>query len=366
MKIPFVDLKIQYKSIKKDIDKSIFKVINETQFISGKYVKNFENQFSQSLSVNHVISCANGTDALFISLKALGIGSGDEVITTAMSWFSTSEAISLTGAKAVFVDVDIHTFNIDVDQIEKKISKNTKAIIPVHLYGNPVNMEKIVKLSKKYKLKIVEDCAQAHFAKYNEKFVGTFGDCGTFSFYPGKNLGAYGDAGAIITNNNSLAKKMRMFANHGSIKKHEHKFEGINSRMDGIQAAILSIKLKKINAWTKKRKNIAYAYNKLFKDNKSMILPNNEMLHKSVFHLYVIRTNKRNLLIQALKNSEIGYGIHYPKALPFLDAYKKFNFSKNDFPVAFKLQKEILSLPIYPELTKDQIFRIAKTLNKFK
>jgi len=363
MSIPFVDLKTQYNFIKQDIDLAISEVINKTTFISGKHVKKFENNFSKLLKIKNTISCANGTEAIFIALKALNIGIGDEVITSSMSWFSTSEAISLTGAKVVFIDVDINNFNIDISKIEEKITNKTKAIIPVHLYGNPVNMLKINKIAKKYKLKIIEDCAQSHFAKFKKNFAGTFGDCGTFSFYPGKNLGAYGDAGAIVTNNNKLAKKIRMFVNHGSIKKHEHKFEGINSRMDAIQAAILNVKLKKINIWNKKRIQIAKLYTKLFLKNESIITPSIEKNHINVFHLYVIRSMNRNKLIKKLKENNIEYGIHYPKALPFLDAYKNLKYTKEDYPNAFKLQKEILSLPIYPELKKEQIFKIVKILN---
>ncbi|SVD78190.1 uncharacterized protein METZ01_LOCUS431044, partial [marine metagenome] len=244
MRIPFVDLKAQYHSIKEEIDTAIQNVINETAFIKGKYVQNFEEEYAEIYGVKHCISCANGTDAIYITLKALGIGPGDEVITTALSWISTSETITQAGARVVFVDIDPDYYTIDTAKIENKITEKTKAIIPVHLYGHPGNMTDIMAIAEKYNLKVIEDCAQAHFAQWKGKYVGTFGIAGTFSFFPGKNLGAFGDAGCIVTNDDELAQKVRMFAHHGALKKHHHEFEGINSRLDGLQAAVLSVKLK--------------------------------------------------------------------------------------------------------------------------
>ena len=243
MNIPFVDLKAQYQSIKEEIDKAIQSVIENTAFIKGKYVQQFEEDYAEAYGVKHVVSCGNGTDALYITLKAMDIGPGDEVITTAHSWISTSETITQAGANVVFVDIDKDYYTINTNLIEEKITKKTKVIIPVHIYGQPVNMTEIMRIAKKYNLKVIEDCAQAHFAEWGNKYVGTIGDAGTFSFFPGKNLGAYGDAGCIVTNNDALAEKMRMFANHGALIKHEHQVEGINSRLDGLQAAILSVKL---------------------------------------------------------------------------------------------------------------------------
>ena len=253
MTIPFVDLKAQYNSIKNEIDSTIQKVISETAFIKGKYVLQFEEDYKNAYGVKNVVSCANGTDAIYISLKALGIGAGDEVITTALSWISTSETITQAGAKVVFVDIDPENYTFDVSKIEEKITEKTKAIIPVHIYGHPANMTEIMRIAKHYNLNVIEDCAQAHFAQWKGQNVGTFGDLATFSFFPGKNLGAYGDAGAVITNDKKLADKVRMFANNGALVKHQHKIEGINSRMDGLQAAILSVKLKYINKWTNSR-----------------------------------------------------------------------------------------------------------------
>ena len=365
MKIPFCNLKTQYLSIKDEIDNAIHSVINETAFVRGKYVTEFERAYAEKYGVTHCISCANGTDAIYITLKALGIGQGDEVITTAHSWISTSETITQAGAKVVFVDIEPDYYTIDVSKIEEKINEKTKAIIPVHLYGQPAEMDKIKDICDKYKLYLIEDCAQAHFAEYKGKKVGTIGNAGTFSFYPGKNLGAYGDAGAVITNDDELAEKVRMIANHGSLKKHEHEMEGINSRMDGIQAGVLSVKLKYINEWTKKRLENALLYNYLLKDVEGITAPEIRNNSTHVFHLYVIRTNKRDELQKYLKENGITTGIHYPKALPFLKAYDHFDYNTKDFPIAYQYQNEILSLPMFPEMTEKMIADVSNKIKYF-
>jgi len=352
MKIPFVDLNTQYKSIKNEIDSAIQKVIDETAFIKGKYVELFEKKYSEKYGVRNTVSCANGTDAIYIALKSMGIGRGDQVITTALSWISTSETISQVGATPVFVDIDPDYYTIDINKIEKKITNKTKAIIPVHLYGHPANMSDIMNIANKYKLKVIEDCAQAHFSQWDGKNVGTYGDVGTFSFFPGKNLGAYGDAGCIITNNDKLAETMRMYSNHGALVKHNHKFEGINSRLDGIQAAIILEKMKFINKWTEKRIKCASNYNELL-TNENIVLPSIHPLAKHVFHLYVIRSKDRNIVQKHLNKNGISTGIHYPTALPFLEAYKYLNHNPDDFPVSYQYQSQILSLPIYPELSNN-------------
>ena len=362
MDIKFVDLKAQYLSIKKDIDKAIADVINDTAFIKGKYVEEFEAKYSEKYDSKYVVSCANGTDAIYIALKALGIGAGDEVITTALSWISTSETITQTGAKVSFVDIDEGDYTIDVKKIEEKITNKTKAIIPVHLYGHPAKMDDIMKLALKYNIKIIEDCAQAHFAEFQGQKVGTFGDFGTFSFFPGKNLGAYGDAGCLITSSEELAKKAKMIANHGGLKKHSHEIEGINSRMDGIQAAILSAKLNYIDEWTKLRINHSRLYNSLI-INKKIEKPITKKNVKHVYHLYVIRSEERDLLKSYLKDKGIPTGIHYPKSLPFLKAYNYLKHTHLDFPIAYEVTEKILSIPIYPELKEEQIMYISKSLN---
>ena len=359
MNIPFVDLKAQYNSIKEEIDTAIQNVINETAFIQGKYVQKFEDEYADAYHVKHVISCANGTDAIYITLKALGIGPGDEVLTVANSWISTSETITHAGARMVFVDIDPDYYTIDPEKIEEKITEKTKAIIPVHLYGHPANLSEIMAIAKNHNLKVIEDCAQAHFAQWNGQNVGTIGDAGTFSFFPGKNLGAYGDAGCIVTNNDELAVKARMFANHGALKKHFHEFEGINSRLDGLQAAILSIKLKYIHNWTEFRIHHAATYNELLSSSENIVTPLTHEDAKHVFHLYVIRTDKRVELRSHLKQSGVSTGIHYPTALPFLKAYEHLGHVPADFPVAYEYTGNILSLPMFPELTVEAIQKVV-------
>lgn len=364
MKVPFVDLKAQYQTIKNEIDDAIRSVIEDTAFIRGKYVAEFETAYAEKYGVKHCISCANGTDAIYITLKMLGVGPGDEVITVANSWISTSETISQTGAKPVFVDIDQY-YNIDVAKIEEKITPRTKAILPVHLYGQPAEIDKIKHICDIHKLYLVEDCAQAHFAEYKGKKVGTFGIAGTFSFYPGKNLGAYGDAGAIITNDNELAKKVMMYANHGALRKHFHEIEGVNSRMDGLQAAILSAKLPYIEKWNQKRYSNGLLYNKHLKKCKEIQIPELRPDSTHIFHLYVIRTEKRDELQKYLKEHGIETAIHYPAALPFLKAYEYLGHRPEDFPVAYKYQREILSLPMYPELTEDMIQYVVTRIREF-
>jgi dTDP-4-amino-4,6-dideoxygalactose transaminase len=365
MNIPFVNLKAQYSKIKTEIDESIKNVIEDTAFIRGEYVEKFEKDFSKVYGVKHVVSCANGTDAIYISLKALGIGIGDEVITTASSWISTSETISQTGAKVVFVDIDPNHYVINPDKIEEAITKNTKAIIPVHLYGHPANMTKILKIAKKYNIQVIEDCAQAHFSTWNKKNVGTYGIAGTFSFYPGKNLGAYGDAGCIISDDHDFAKKAKMYANHGALKKHFHDIEGINSRMDGIQASILSVKLRYINEWTALRQENAKLYDNLLSPLQQVITPYVDEKAQHVYHLYVIRTKNRESLVGHLKSKNISTSIHYPTPLPFLKAYDYLNHTKEQFPVVFKQQKEILSIPMFPELSVEEIKYVVNSINQF-
>ncbi len=363
--IPFVDLKAQYLSIKSEIDDAIKNVINDTAFIKGKYVDRFEKQYSEIYGVKNVISCANGTDAIYIALKSIGIKQGDEVITVANTWISTSETITQSGGKPVFVDYDIQSFTVNPQKIESKINSKTKALIVVHLYGNPCEMDIITEICKRNKIHLIEDCAQAHFAKWNGKKVGTFGMAGTFSFFPGKNLGAYGDAGAIITDNDELALKMRKFSNHGQIVKHKHEIEGINSRLDGMQAAILSAKLPYIKKWSKKRLDAAILYNDLLSNIDSIRTPiiRENIFH--VFHLYVILAKNRNDLSEFLNSKGIATGIHYPTPLPFLDAYKYLNHKPSDFPIAYKNQNKILSLPIYPEISNEQIKYICSSIKNF-
>ena len=364
MKIPFVDLKTQYFSIKDEIDDAIESVIRETAFIKGRFVRDFEDGFSQLLNINNCVSCANGTDAIYIALKALGISSGDEVITVSNTWISTAETITQAGATPIFIDVD-KFYNIDVSKIEQKINKNTKAIIAVHLYGLPSKIKEISQICKKYNLKLIEDCAQAHLAEYNNKLVGTYGDIATFSFFPGKNLGAYGDAGAIITDNSDYADFCRKFSNHGSLIKHKHVMEGINSRLDGLQAAILSVKMKYIKKWTDQRINNAHYYDSLFKQVDYVTSPEKYKDSKHVYHLYVVKCNKRDLLMKYLEKKGISVAIHYPVPLPFLEAYRYLDLSINDFPESYNNQQQILSLPMFPELTENQMDYVFTSIANF-
>jgi dTDP-4-amino-4,6-dideoxygalactose transaminase len=365
MKIPLVDLYAQYKTIKKEVDDAIQAVIKDSAYIKGKYVEKFENEFANSLRVKHCVGVANGTDALFIALKSLGIGKGDEVITVANSWISTSETISQAGAKPVFVDIEENYFTINPLLIEKNITKNTKAIIPVNLYGQPADIKAIKRICRKHKLILLEDCAQAHYATLNNKYVGTFGITGTFSFYPGKNLGAYGDAGALITNNDKLAKSMRMFANHGALIKHQHSIEGINSRLDGIQAAILTVKLNHIKRWTNDRIKRAAYYNRKLSNIPQITIPKVRPKAKHVYHLYVILAENRDELREYLSEHDVATGVHYPTPLPFLKAYKKYRYKRGDFPIASKYQSKLLSLPLYPELSIKEIDFIVSKIKNF-
>lgn len=364
MNVPFVDLKAQYQSIKSEIDPAIQAVIGETAFVGGKYVEGFEKAFAEKYGVKHCISCANGTDAIFIALKALGIGPGDEVITAANSFIATSEAITQTGAKPVFVDIDVY-FHIDPDEIEAKITPRTKAIIPVHLFGQAADLAAVKAICDKHSLFLVEDCAQSHFSTYKSRKTGTFGIAGTFSFYPGKNLGAYGDGGAIITDHDEFARNARLFANHGSLQKYIHEIEGVNSRLDAIQAAVLKIKLGHIDEWNKARNGHALKYNELLDGAANIKTPRLRPDTFHIFHLYVIRAERRDDLAAFLKTKGIATGIHYPYALPLVQAYRYLRHQPSEFPVAHECQGQILSLPMYPELGVEHIAYVAESIREF-
>jgi dTDP-4-amino-4,6-dideoxygalactose transaminase len=365
MIIPFVDLKAQYKNIQASIDAAIAGVISETAFIGGRYVKEFEQQYSALYGVKHVLPCANGTDSLYIIMKMLGIGQGDEVITVANSWISSSETISQTGAKPVFIDAHPEYYSMDETQLENKITSKTKAVISVHLHGQICDVETIQSVCNKFNIHLIEDCAQAHFSEYKGVRAGMTGIAASFSFFPGKNLGAYGDAGCMVTSNDLLAEKCRMFANHGALVKHFHQMEGVNSRMDGMQAAILSAKLPYVLDWTSKRIVNASLYNHYLGNIEEIILPKLRPGSRHTYHLYVIRTKKREELKNYLLEKGIETAIHYPTPLPFLPAYQKMGHTREDFPVSSSLQPEILSLPMYAELTEEMIVYISSTIKNF-
>lgn len=365
MNIPFVDLKAQYHSIKNEMDTAISNVINETAFIGGKYVKEFEKNFAELYGVKHCISVANGTDSLYILMKMLGIEKGDEVITVANSWISSSETISQTGATPVFVDVCKDYYSIDETKFEAAITNKTKALILVHLQGQMANIEAIKPICDKHNIALIEDCAQSHFSEQNGKRAGTIGIAGSFSFYPGKNLGAYGDAGCIITNDDNLAEKCRMYANHGALKKHHHQIEGINSRLDGLQAAILNTKLPHILKWTEQRIANAKKYDEALQGVTQIITPKVRPNSKHTFHLYVVQVERREELMQYLKDKGVETAIHYPTILPGLPCYNYLGKTAQDFPVASAIQNKILSLPLYPELNSEQINYIADCIKQF-
>lgn len=356
-------LYLQHKRILKKIFIQIKKVFYKSAFIRGPFVGKFEKQFAKVVGAKYCISCGNGTDALYIALKAIGIKPGDEVITSAHSWISTSETISQIGAKVVFIDTDKDTFTINPTEIENKISKKTKAIVAVHLFGHPANMNKICRVAKKYKLKIIEDCAQAHLARFKNKHVGTFGEIGTFSFFPGKNLGAAGDAGCIVTNKKKHASFCRLFSDHGG--KGIHVIEGINSRLDGIQAAILSLKLPFLKKWTLRRIAIAAKYSEKLKHLPNIILPITKKNCVHVFHQYTIKYPERDKLQKYLENKKIFCTVNYPVALPFLKAYRHLNLNTYNFPNAKKNQETLLCLPVYPELTEKEQNKIINAIKKF-
>jgi len=364
MKIPFVDLKAQYLSIESEIDQAIKRVILDSAFIKGKYVLRFEKEFAEYCGTGFCIGVGNGTDALVIAMKALGIGKGDEVITAANSFIATSEAITTAGANVKFVDCDPVTYNIDVSKIEEKVTEKTRAIIPVHLYGQPADMDEINRIAEKHNLYVIEDAAQAHGAEYRGKKVGSLGHIGCFSFYPGKNLGAYGDAGAIVTNDHDLTDRCRMLANHGRLEKYSHVIEGQNSRLDGMQAAILSVKLKHLDSWSMERNRVADYYSKSLPD-EVLKLPEKMEDATHVYHLFVVQVEKRDELIKFLSDKGISTGIHYPIPLPFQKAYAHLGHRPSDFPVSERLSHSILSLPVFAELTEEQMGCVVSGIREF-
>lgn len=363
--VPFVDLKLQYRSIRQEINKGIEKIVNQSNFILGKEVDCFEKDFAAYCDSKFCTGVASGTEAIHLALKALGIGKGDEVITVANTFIATVLAISYVGANPVLVDVDPKTYNINLDQIESKITERTKAIMPVHLYGRSISMTKLMNIAEKHNLHVIEDACQAHGALWNGKKVGSFGIIGCFSFYPGKNLGAYGDGGSIVTSNQELYEKLKMMRNYGSPKKYHHEFIGYNSRLDTIQAAVLSVKLRYLDEWNKRRFNNAKLYNKKLNGIGDLVLPDTGDAGSHVFHLYVIRTKKRDDLLRYLNENGIQCGIHYPIPIYSLKAYSSLGLKKEEFPITEQFSKEILSLPMFPELTEEQIDRVVEFIKKF-
>jgi dTDP-4-amino-4,6-dideoxygalactose transaminase len=362
--IPFLDLDAQYRNLKEEIQKGINRVLENKSFILGHEVLEFEKEFGAFSQTRNVIGVSNGTDALLLALDALGVGPGDEVITTPYTFISTAEVIVQRGAKPVFVDICQSDFNIDPEQIKPKISLKTKAIIAVHLYGQPARMKEICVLAKEKNIAVIEDSAQAHGAKIDGKPIGTFGDIATFSFYPGKNLGAYGDAGAVTSQNDELAHKMRLLRDHGRSEKYIHKIMGYNCRMDGIQAAILRAKLPHLKDWTRKRQENAQILREMLKGTNGLILPQHFPNAQSVIHLFVIRHKKRDSIQKFLEEKGITTLVHYPLGLHRQPCFKYLELNKNDFPNTEAVSQEVLSIPCYPELESQQLKYIATSLKQ--
>jgi len=362
--VKFLDLVAQYQSIQQEIDTAIHDVIAKSAFIGGEYVANFEKEFAQYVGVEYCLGVANGTDALEIAIEALNLPQGSEIIVPANSFIASSEAVTRQGHKVVFADCDSQSYVISIEDINKRITAKTKAIIAVHLYGHPCDMESLQQIAKQHNLYIIEDCAQSHGAQFKGQSVGSIGDIATFSFYPGKNLGAYGDGGAITTNNAELAKKCRMIANHGRIAKYDHEFEGRNSRLDGLQAAILSVKLKHLPRWTEKRIAVADYYLANLKDVQQIVLPVRQAWAKQVYHLFVIRTEKRDDLAKFLADKGIQTGIHYPISLPKLKAYD-YTAQATEPMFANQTDTTLLSLPIGEHLNEQDLEKVVAAIKEY-
>lgn len=365
MQVNFIDLKKQYLSIKPEIDAAIQDVLDQTAFAGGPFVDAFEKNFALAHHSKHCIAVNSGTAALHALLMALEIGPGDEVIVPANTFFATPQAVSLVGATPVFVDCEEEYYNIDPDNIEKAITSKTKAVFAVHLYGQAAQMATIKKIADKHGILLLEDCAQAHLAMYGDKTVGNFGLAGCFSFYPGKNLGAYGEGGAIITNDDELATKLKLIRSHGSEQKYYHEMIGHNFRMEGLQGAILNVKIKYLPEWTEKRIKNAAIYNQLLKEAGNIITPQVLPDVKHVYHCYVIRTTRRNELIKFLSENGVATGIHYPIPCHLQKAYSGMNLRKGSLPVSEKVAEEIISLPMSEQLQEAEIEFICKKIRSF-
>jgi len=365
MNVTLVDLVAQYNHIKNEMDKAIHAVLDSGHFVLGEASKEFENNLAEYNSIKHALGCASGTDALQLALMAHGIGAGDEVISIPMTFIATIEVMVLLGIKPVFVDVDPQTYCIDPNQIEAKITNETKAIVPVHLYGQAADMDPIMEIAKKHNLVVIEDCAQAIGAKYKDRKTCTLGDIGCISFFPGKNLGAYGDGGAVMTNDDDIADKIRKIRVHGSASKYQHELLGINSRLDSIQAAVLNVKLKYIDGWNEKRRQHAVRYSELLKDVKDVVFPFTPSYNQHVYHQYTLQVNDRSDLQTFLREKGVATGIHYPIPLHLQPAFKNMGHKEGDFPVSEKISSKVISLPMYPELPKDHQDYVVEQIYNF-
>jgi dTDP-4-amino-4,6-dideoxygalactose transaminase len=368
MPIPFVDLEAQYLTIRPEIDEAMRRVLARSSFIGGDDVEAFAREFADYCAAGpeptgplHCATCGNGTDALYLALRALGVGPGDEVITVAHTFIATTEAIGLTGARPVFVDVLPTTLLMDPAALEAAVTPRTRAVVPVHLYGQPCPMDEVLAVARRHGLKVVEDAAQAHGAHWRGRRVGGLGDLACFSFYPGKNLGAYGDAGAVVGADADLVRRVRMLANHGRLEKYTHEVEGVNSRLDGLQAAVLRVKLRHLDAWNAARKAHAAAYRAALA-GADLALPVTAPGADPVWHLFVVRTPRRDALRDRLKRHGVATGVHYPLPLHLQPAYAHLGLGPGALPVTERAAGEILSLPMYPEMTPEHVARVAEAV----
>ena len=364
MHIPFVDLRAQYTSLTPEVQQAISAVLERGDFVLGEAVALFEAEFAAYCEAGYAVGVDSGTSALELALRAIGIGPGDEVITVANTFIATAFAVSYTGARPVFVDVDPHTYNMDVSRIEEAVTARTKAIIPVHLYGQPADMDPILEIARQHNLAVIEDACQAHGARYKGKRVGSLGRAAAFSFYPSKNLGAYGDGGMFVTNDQGIADRVRMLRNHGQRAKYQHLLQGYNRRLDSIQAAVLRVKLKHLDGWNASRRRCAQMYNELL-GRDLVVTPVEADYAEAVYHLYVIRTQERDGLQTHLHSKGIDTGIHYPIPIHKQPAYQDLAYDKQRLPITEACAREALSLPMYPELSNESIAYVARAIEDF-
>ncbi len=363
MKVPFLDLKAHHAPLIEKFDRAIREVIESSAFAGGPFVEKFEEEFAAFCGSSYAIGVGNGTDALWLTLLALGIGEGDEVITVPNTFIATAEAIAYCKARPVFVDVDQDTFTMNPAELEKSLTERTKAIIPVHLFGQPADMDPILEFALAYGLFVIEDAAQAHGAEYKGRKAGTMGDAGCFSFYPGKNLGAFGEAGAVVTNDPELRKQIQMLRDHGQSRKYYHAMMGWNCRMDGIQAAVLSIKLRHLDEANSLRREHAFEYNRAFAGIDEVLTPFEAKYARHVYHVYAIRVQERDAVLRHLQEKGVGCAVHYPVPIHLQEASRNLGYTKGAFPIAENLAEEFLSLPMFPELTEEQIEYVARCVS---
>ncbi|OHB64508.1 MAG: erythromycin biosynthesis sensory transduction protein eryC1 [Planctomycetes bacterium RBG_13_60_9] len=365
MKVPFLDLKAQYDSIREEISRALQEVLEQTAFAGGPFVTRFEEEFARYCGTRYAVGVSSGTAALWTALLALGIGPGDEVITTPSTFIATAEAISLCGATPRFVDIDERTYNMAPERLEAAITSKTKAIIPVHLFGQMADMDAIMDIAGVHGLHVIEDACQAHGAEWRGRRAGSIGDAGCFSFYPGKNLGAYGEAGAVVTDDPEVAERIRMFRDHGQRKKYYHGIVGWNARMDGFQGAVLTVKLRHLDAWNERRRANARLYRDFLADVDGIVLPAEADHAKHIYHVYAIRARDRDALIESLAQKDVHCGIHYPLPLHLQEAYESLGYGEGAFPTAELCAGQFVSLPMFPELEREQIETVCDAIKDF-